>query len=63
MNYKGMIGIIIAGSLGITLMLSVLALAWRDKTLGDKGGEVMIAAVTGLVGALSYYMGSKNGEK
>lgn len=62
MNYKGIVAVIIAGTLGGSLMLTVVSLSWRDKPLTDKGGEVVIATVSGLLVALGYYMGSKNGE-
>ena len=53
---------IIAGTLGASLMLTVVSLSWRDKPLTDKGGEVVIATVSGLLVALGYYMGSKQND-
>lgn len=63
MDYKGIVAMVIAGTLGGGFMLIIVAMAWRDRQLTDKGGEVMIALVSGMLTALGFYLGGKNGEK
>ncbi len=59
MDYRGIVAAIIAGTIGTGFIMIILALAWRDKQITDKGGEVMIALVSGMLMALGYYMGSQ----
>lgn len=59
MDHKGIVATIIAGSLGGGFMMIIVAMALRDRQLTDKGGEVMIALVSGLLTALGFFMGSK----
>jgi hypothetical protein len=63
MNYRGLVAMIIAGSLGASVMLTITGLAWRDKQVGEAGGQVLIATVSGMLVALGYYMGSKQNGK
>ena len=60
MDYRGIVASIIAGTIGTGFILIIIALAWRDKQLTDKGGEVLIALLGGLLMSLGYYMGSQN---
>jgi len=62
MDYRGIVASIIAGTIGTGFILIIIALAWRDKQLTDKGGEVLIALVAVFGAALGYYMGSRNGK-
>lgn len=63
MDYRGWVAMIIVGALGTGFLMMIVALAWRDKQITDKGGEVLIALVAVFGAALGYYMGSRNGEK
>ena len=60
MDYKGVVAMIIAGTLGGGFVMIILGMAWRNKQLTPTGGEVLISLVSGLLVALGYYMGSKN---
>ena len=60
MNYKGIVAMIISGTLGGGFMLIIVGMAWRDKQLTPTGGEVLISLVSGLLVGLGYYMGSRN---
>jgi len=62
MNYKGIVAVIIAGTLGGGFMMIIVGLAWRDKQLTPTGGEVLISLVSGLLVALGYYMGAKQND-
>jgi hypothetical protein len=62
-DYKGWVAIIIAGSLGASVMMCVLALSWKKQSISETGGEVLIAIVSGLLVALGYFMGGKNGKQ
>lgn len=63
MDYKGVVATIIAGTLGASLMLAVVSISWQHRPIGEKGSEAMVAIISGLLVALGYYMGGKNGEK
>jgi hypothetical protein len=60
LNYKGLVAMIIASTLGASMMITIAGLAWRDKQVSEQGGQVLIALTSGLLVALGYYMGSKN---
>ena len=51
---------VIVGALGIGFLMMIVALAWRDKQITDKGGEVLVALIAVFGAALGYYMGSRN---
>jgi hypothetical protein len=60
---KGLVAVIIAGTVGGCVILAIAGLAWHGKTISDAGGRVLIATISGLLVALGYYMGSRNGHK
>ena len=62
MNYKGIVAVIIAGTLGGSLMMAVIYISWQHQPLSQQGAEVVISIISGLLVALGYYMGGKNGE-
>jgi hypothetical protein len=53
----------IAGTLGASMMITIVGLSWRDKQVSEAGGQVLISMVSGLLVALGYYMGSKTNGK
>ena len=59
-DFKGVIALVIASTLGASVMVTIAGLAWRDKQVSEAGGEVLMAMVSGLLVALGYYLGSKN---
>lgn len=63
MDYKGIVATIIAGTLGASLMLAVVSISWQHRPLGDKGNEAMVAIISGMLVALGYYMGGRNGKE
>jgi hypothetical protein len=60
LDYKGVVAILIAGSLGFSVMITIVGLSWRNKQVGEAGGQVLIATVSGMLVALGYYMGTQN---
>jgi hypothetical protein len=60
MDYKGIVAMIIATTLGASMIVTIAGLAWRDKQVSEQGGQVLIALTSGLLVALGYYMGSKS---
>ena len=63
MSWKDIACLVIVGTLGASIMMSIAALAWRDKQLTQIGGEVLMATVTGLISVLSYRMGQKSNDQ
>ena len=62
-DYKGLVALVIAATLGASMMTTIVGLAWRDKQVSEQGGQVLIALTSGLLVALGYYMGSKSNGK
>jgi hypothetical protein len=63
MNYKGFVAAIIAGTIGATLLIAVISLGWHNKEFTDRGARIFIAALSGLLVSLGYYMGRRNGKQ
>lgn len=63
MNWYGLIAAIIAGSLGLTLLIGVAGAVWAGRSLGDKGAEVIVGIFTILGAALTAYFAMKKGDK
>lgn len=59
MDYKGLVATIIAGTLGASVMITIVSLAWRDKQVSKEGGLVLIAIVSGLLVQLGYVLGRR----
>jgi hypothetical protein len=60
MNWKDVIALVVVSTLGASVMMSVAALAWRDKQLSQAGADVLTIAITGLVSLASYHMGNRD---
>lgn len=59
MNWKDIAALIVVSTLGASVMMSVAALAWRDKQLSQVGADVLTIAITGLVSLASFHMGKQ----
>jgi hypothetical protein len=60
MNYRGIIAVIIAGSLGLSIILAVASLAWRNRPLAEHGAEALMVAINTLGIGFGYYMGKQS---
>lgn len=59
MDYRGIVALIIAISVGATLILGIGGLAWWGKPLTEAGGEALVALGGALVGALAGYIAGR----
>jgi hypothetical protein len=52
--------VIIASTIGLSIVLTIAGLAWRNRSISEFGGEALIAIGSALVGSLATYMGTKS---
>jgi hypothetical protein len=58
-DYRGIAALIIALSLGATMILGMIGLIWHGKDLGERGLNAFIAIGSGLAGGVAGYIGGK----
>jgi hypothetical protein len=62
-EWRGFIAAILAFGLSLTLILGVAGGVWSGRSLGERGGEVMVATLVAMVAAISTYFATKNHDK
>jgi hypothetical protein len=62
MDYRGVAAVILAGSIGLTLVISAAAVGFAGRALSEAGSEALIGIGGALIGALAGYIAGKNGN-
>jgi hypothetical protein len=56
MDYRGIAAIILATSIGLTLIIGAAAVGFWGRAMSEVGGQAMIAIGGAIVGALAGYV-------
>lgn len=59
MDYRGVVALIIAVSVGGALIVGIGGLAWQGRPLSETGGEALVALGGAMVGALAGYIAGR----
>ncbi len=61
--YRGLVAVILASAIGLSLLIAVALAAIHDRPLGDNARTVLIAIIAAAIGALGgYNVGRRNGQ-
>jgi hypothetical protein len=61
-DYQGIVAVVLAASVGITLMVATIGIIWQRRSLSEAGGEVLIGLIGTIVGGLVGYLAGKANE-
>jgi hypothetical protein len=61
-DWAALIALILACTLALILLITVIGLVVFDKELSEEGGRLLTGVALGLVAVLSAYIGSKIGR-
>jgi hypothetical protein len=59
-DYQGIVAVVLAASVGITLMVATIGIIWQRRSLSEAGGEVLIGLIGTVVGGLVGYLAGKS---
>jgi hypothetical protein len=59
MDYRGLVAAIIAGSLGITMIIGAVGLVMRNTPISERGLNAVIAIGSALAGGVAGYIGGR----
>jgi hypothetical protein len=62
-DYQGIVAVVLAASVGITLMAATIGIIWQRRSLSEAGGEVLIGLIGTIVGGLVGYLAIKTNDK
>jgi len=63
-DLRGLVVLVMAAALGMSLVASILGVAWQGRPLSDQGSEILAAVCGGIIGVIaSYVAGRFNGDK
>lgn len=62
MDYRGIAAVIVAFALGLTLVIGIGGGVWLGRSLGESGGDALVALGGAMVGALAGYLARKCGS-
>jgi hypothetical protein len=62
MDYRGLSALVIAGSLGLGLVIGIAGHVWTGTPLTEQGGEALVAIGGALVGAIAGYIAGRRSE-
>ena len=63
MSSRDRIALVIAAGLVAWGVIAIVAVAWRNKSFTESGGEILLAIAGGLSASLAAYFATRNNHK